>query len=285
MRFVRCDDVSAFYARVLPVLEKHEAQNNLMIGILERGARLGGTEEWLMATVEEESGSIALVVLMTPPQNLLLAGASDDGVARQALDALMDALHAQAIAFPGVLAEKSLVRAFEDRYAQRFGGAFAVEMEERVYQLTQVSPVRLVGSIREVTTQDMHYVPYWLTGFHDDAFGGRHDIDAEGAQSRIERGGLYVLEVDGMPVCLAGAARRTPHGRSIGPVYTPPYLRGRGYATSCVAQLSQLLLSEGNDYCALFTDLSNPASNGAYMKVGYQPVADFTQLRYDADAR
>lgn len=51
MRFVRSDDVRAFYARVLPVLEKHEARNNLMIGILERGARLGGTEEWLMAAV------------------------------------------------------------------------------------------------------------------------------------------------------------------------------------------------------------------------------------------
>lgn len=34
MRFVRSDDVRAFYARLLPVLEKHEARNNLMIGIL-----------------------------------------------------------------------------------------------------------------------------------------------------------------------------------------------------------------------------------------------------------
>ena len=46
MRFVRSDDVRAFYTRVLQALEKHEARNNLMIGILERGARLGGTEEW-----------------------------------------------------------------------------------------------------------------------------------------------------------------------------------------------------------------------------------------------
>ena len=40
------------------------------------------------------------------------------------------------------------------------------------------------------------------------------------------------------------------------------------------------LLDEGNEFCALFTDLSNPASNGAYMKVGYQAIGDCTQLKY-----
>lgn len=71
-----------------------------------------------------------------------------------------------------------------------------------------------------------------------------------------------------------------PHGRSVGPVYTPPYFRGKGYATSAVAQLSRLLLRQGNDYCALFADLSNPISNHVYQKIGYRPLCDYAQITF-----
>jgi predicted GNAT family acetyltransferase len=58
-------------------------------------------------------------------------------------------------------------------------------------------------------------------------------------------------------------------------VYTPPDLRQRGYATACVASLSQMLLDEGWQFCTLFTDLANPTSNSIYRKIGYKPVGDF----------
>ena len=33
--------------------------------------------------------------------------------------------------------------------------------------------------------------------------------------------------------------------------------------------------NERNKYCCLFTDLANPTSNSIYMKIGYQPIADY----------
>ena len=38
-------------------------------------------------------------------------------------------------------------------------------------------------------------------------------------------------------------------------VYTPPYFRGKGYASSCVAQISQMALDKGFTKCVLYTDL------------------------------
>ena len=283
MRFVRYDDVREFNARVLPALEAHEAENNLVIGILERGARRGTDGDWLMALIEGEGKDVILVALMTPPHNLLLAaadGATADTTA-QALDVLVCALAEEGVALPGLLAEKALARAFAARYECRCGGAFRVEMEERVYALRDVADVKQVGYIRPADGRDLFYLPYWLKGFRDDAFGTSSELQLEEAQRHIEGGELYVLEVDGMPSCIAGVARHMPHGRSIGPVYTPPFLRGRGYATCCVAQLSRKQLDAGSEYCALFTDLSNPASNGAYMRVGYRPLCDFTQMHYE----
>jgi len=54
-------------------------------------------------------------------------------------------------------------------------------------------------------------------------------------------------------------------------------LRGRGYATSCVAALTTRLLDSGKTFCCLYTDLSNPTSNSIYQRIGYRPVCD-TQL-------
>src|ERR671932_2648937 len=71
----------------------------------------------------------------------------------------------------------------------------------------------------------------------------------------------YHVWHDGRPVSLAGYSGPTPNGIRVGPVYTPPEHRRRGYASACVAALSQLLLDGSRRFCFLFTDLANPTSN------------------------
>ena len=64
----------------------------------------------------------------------------------------------------------------------------------------------------------------------------------------------------------------------IGPVYTPPEQRRKGYAGAAVAQVSQLFLDAGARVC-LYTDQANPTSNGIYQAIGYRPVVDQVNLR------
>ena len=73
-------------------------------------------------------------------------------------------------------------------------------------------------------------------------------------------------------MCTTGG--RTPHGIRIGAVYTPPVLRGRGYASACVAAASQSQLDAGRTRCFLLTDLANPTANHIYQAIGYRPVRD-----------
>ena len=75
-------------------------------------------------------------------------------------------------------------------------------------------------------------------------------------------------------------AGKTPNGIGINNVYTPPSLRRKGYATECVAKLSKQILEESNDYCFLFTDLSNPVSNSIYQKIGYRAVIDVDEIKF-----
>src|SRR5262245_45884779 len=86
---------------------------------------------------------------------------------------------------------------------------------------------------------------------------------------------LTVWERDAEVVSMAAVVRRTYCSSSISLVYTPPELRGRGYASVTVAALSQRELDAGRAWCSLFTDLANPTSNHIYTEIGYEPACDF----------
>jgi uncharacterized protein len=91
-----------------------------------------------------------------------------------------------------------------------------------------------------------------------------------------------VWEDAGRNVSMTGCASPTPNGIRIGPVYTPPGDRGRGYATSLVAAVSREQLSRGRTSCFLHTDLANPTSNAIYRRIGYERVCDSTVVAFDA---
>ena len=76
------------------------------------------------------------------------------------------------------------------------------------------------------------------------------------------------------PVSMAGWTGKTLNGVRVTFVYTPPEFRRHGYASACVAALTQRLLDEGNRYCCLYTDLANPTSNRIYQQIGYRAVCD-----------
>jgi predicted GNAT family acetyltransferase len=110
------------------------------------------------------------------------------------------------------------------------------------------------------------------------------DANVERALDDRIRGGpgaaLWVWERDDHVVAMAGYVGRTPNGIRVGPVYTPPEHRRRGYATSLVADLSRWLLEQGNRSCYLFTDLANPTSNAIYARIGYRRICDAVEYRF-----
>ncbi len=92
--------------------------------------------------------------------------------------------------------------------------------------------------------------------------------------------GLRIWE-DEQPVSFGGFGGRTPNGIRIGPIYTPPGHRRRGYASALTAEMTTELLAGGRRFCFLFTDLANPTSNSIYQRIGYRPVADLDQWSFE----
>jgi hypothetical protein len=92
---------------------------------------------------------------------------------------------------------------------------------------------------------------------------------------------MYVWVNGGKPVSMVCHTGPTPHGIRVSFVYTPPEQRRKGYASACTAALSRRLLDAGYQFCFLFTDLGNPTSNHIYQDIGYRPVCDVDEYRFE----
>jgi predicted GNAT family acetyltransferase len=159
-------------------------------------------------------------------------------------------------------------------------------MTQRIYELRQVFPPEGVpGYLRQARVDDIELLTDWVLGFNVDASLLPMELaEARGlAERRVEAGDIFIWENEVRPVSMAAKSRPTSHGITISLVYTPRALRNHGYASSCVAALSQQLLDAGWEFCTLYTDLANPTSNGIYQRIGYRPVCDSSEYHFDND--
>ncbi len=283
MKFQRYDNTQAFGADVYEVLLQHEVQNNLPIGFI-KNERKFDTTNWLMASIKDDNGSVVLTAACTPPFNIVMyeTGNKPDDAA---VICLSDALKEIGFVFPGVLAEQGLANRFAETYAGK--GTYESHMSMYAMRLDNVNPIRKApGFCRELTEDDLFFVPYWERAFGQECGVEYYEIPAHvtGVKKRLGQH-RHCIWIDNIPVAQAVKARSTENGAVINGVYTPPHYRGKGYASSVVAELSQMLLDRGSKFCCLFADAHNPISCGIYHKLGYVDQCVFEELKFTHGAR
>ena len=278
MRVERPTDVRAFLARAGAFLEAREAEHNLIFAVCS-GLTTNPevfVERPLFAIAIDDDGDVVSAAIQTPPRQVVLS----EGAAPDATAALADAL--APIDLPGVLGPSAASAEFAARWAAaRPGRATEPGMRERIYRLSAViSPRPAPGRARIAEAPDRDLLVAWIQAFSIEALGEpmlEAEVYADRWVARLGGRAAWLWEVDGEPVSFAGVSGPTPHGIRVGPVYTPPALRGRGYAGNVVASASQAQLDAGRQFVFLFTDLANPTSNHVYQAIGYEPVADVDQ--------
>jgi uncharacterized protein len=281
MKLERFANAADFYDRAKPTLLGHEACHSLILGIA--GQLIDHPElfreEPYLATVEEGAEVIA-AALMTPPFGPVLSL----GFVPEGLTLLAGDLHRSYPTLPGVLGPIDAARPFAESWKDLSRQPCRRKRADRVHRLEKVIPAAVVpGRLRRATGADRDLLTEWFVAFGKEALqevtdpgAASHSVDAYLSTQGM---GLYLWENE-EPVSVAGHCRPTPNGVTVNYVYTPPEHRNRGYASACVAALSQHLLDEGYRYCFLFTDLANPTSNRIYKAVGYEPVCDVDEYEF-----
>lgn len=273
MEVVQLSDPAEFLERTAPLLHEDEARHNLILGIAgtlcDHPERYDAYELWIV----EDRGSVHAAALRTLPYRLVLAG---DRV--QPLAAALSDL-------PGVVGTASNAEAFAAAWSTRTGATVTRSVAQGIYALERVIPPSPAGgSSRPARESDRELLLEWIRGFSSEL---GEEADEPSLHRMIDIRvtgdpdyGFVIWEDDGRPASLTGFGSPTPTGIRIGPVYTPPTLRGRGYARALVAEVSQAHLDAGKRFCFLYTDLANPISNRIYVDVGYERVCDSLQLDF-----
>jgi RimJ/RimL family protein N-acetyltransferase len=278
-------DVAEFLAAAGAFLRAERARNTVFLTVTEtmrvnpaqyRGgddadpARLPLFGWWTVA------GGVRCAFMHTPDFPVLLT----------ALPAAVAAdLAAQTLAgrpLTGVNAYPEAAKAFGAAWREQTGGRVAVHRRMRLYRLAGLSwPSPMPDGVpRTAGEGDVALLTDWLTAFGREVNDMERGDLAASIRERYSYGGLTLWEADGRPVSVAGLTRQAAGMVRVGPVYTPPELRGHGYASAATAEVSRTALAAGAEEVLLYTDLANPVSNAIYQRIGYEQVEDRVVLSF-----
>lgn len=266
------DNAQAFSHHVQDDLLRHEAEHNLLLGISHNLVRYPDRypEPPYLASVDS-NGQVLAVAIYTAPYKLVLSKAVD----LEAIQLIAQDLQARQWALPGVGGLVAEAKTFAQAWQTLTGQSYRLVMEMGIHQLTQVQPLPTAsGHLRLATEADRPLLLQWLTAFVAEIGEVVSETPEKMVEVGLKRQSIHLWE-DGVPVSWASGSQSLPEAARIGPVYTPPEYRRKGYASACVAALSQKLLDQGCNHCFLFTDLANPTSNHIYQQIGYRLICDW----------
>lgn len=277
MKIIHYKSAEKFLADNLAFLEVQEAANNLILG-LAFGMKKGkySMDGSLLFSILDGKRTL-FSALQTPGRNLTIFG--EEQAIGLAVSWLLPYCKEKRHTIPGIIGPKGLVSSFAQSWQSQTHMPWKLHLNQRVFQIDQVADITYAsGRFRQAQAKDQDTIAAWLIDFHLEAI--QDDIrgsELSKAQKMINSKRLFVWE-DQEIVSMAASTRATRHGITINAVFTPVPFRKKGYASSCVASLSQHQLDQGYQFCSLFTDAANPTSNKIYQNMGYYEVVKFQSI-------
>jgi len=160
----------------------------------------------------------------------------------------------------------------------------AIEEDEELYVLSLselvVPPALTSGALecRPPRPEEREMLCDWRLAYDIETLGGTDSIQhrrraAEILDAQIADGNAWVAVREGVPVSLSAFNACLPDIVQLGGIYTPPELRGRGYAKAAVAALLIVARERGASRAVLFT--SNPSAARSYRAVGFSRSGEY----------
>lgn len=279
MEFVTYDDAAEFLEVTAAVYEQDPVRHTIALTVLRQLAitPTSGVPRPLLVTIHDD-GALIGAAFRTPPWPIGVSG-----VPRHAMPALVDFLTAGGHEISGVSGPRPEADRFADLWTSATGQTSTERMAQRLYRLGSLRPPVVDGEWRHATEDDVPLLVSWRHGFIEDAHAPMADPDWPEGQLRrdLAVGRAHgIWTVAAKPVSYAAVTPPVGGMSKVSPVYTPRQHRGRGYGSAITAAVSRWALDNDATDVVLFTDLANPTSNSIYQKLGYLPVLDAVDHRF-----
>jgi ribosomal protein S18 acetylase RimI-like enzyme len=280
MTWTFTEDLKDFLAATGESLASRPVRNTLLLTVSATLGREGphayGTEPPLFGWWRGADGVVDGAVLWTPPAPMLVGALPTEAV--RPLARALDDDEVVAGRIPvGFQAEDeagAILAAEGDAGGAGFG-RLRTGVRHRLYRLGGLIPPSrtAAGRARLAAADDRELLVGWVRAFADDT-GQPGDRAEAVVDTHLGSGGLRVWEdAEGIPVSMAAVSPRVEGTVRLSLVYTPPELRGHGYAAAVTAEISAASLAAGTEEVLLFADVANPVSNRIYQRLGYEEVS------------
>ena len=143
------------------------------------------------------------------------------------------------------------------------------------------------STLRPITPDDLSLLTAWRETYIGEVLGQTGPAAKARAEAELAayllKDSHRLLQHHGQPVAMTGFNATLPEIVQIGGVYTPPALRGKGFARTAVALHLDEARRNGATRAVLFA--ANDAAANAYRAIGFQPAVPFTLFLLSAPTR
>ncbi|TLG14291.1 GNAT family N-acetyltransferase [Nocardia cyriacigeorgica] len=181
----------------------------------------------------------------------------------------------------GVEGPTAVAEAFAAHWCTVRGGKAVPAFATTLYRLGDLVAPTVPGTARQATEADLDLCMSWMTAMRVETGIPAGAPSEEALRKRIRAGAWWLWEDGGEPVSLVARQLASFGWSRIGPVFTPPVARGKGYASALTAHVSRTLRAESVEVC-LFADTDNALTNRLYQRLGFRPVDGYTAFRFEA---
>jgi GNAT superfamily N-acetyltransferase len=281
MRVHTTDSVEEYALEVSPFLEADPCARNVLLTVIESvrtsaAAFSAPPSFWWV----DDSGTVVGAASWTPPYPILVSTVPQDAAAELAA-AMIERASAIGVSPPGINGPEAAAGSVAAAWTQATDDTIE---RERLILLNELGHLVDVptppGGRRKALIDDVPMLGGWLH-----AFGAEIDVivgsDPRMTAERTVRAGGFDLWIDGgTPVCVVGH-RIAAQVLRVGPVYTPPEHRNRGYGRRLTYEVTATALARPDVTRAmLFTDAANPVSNSIYRQAGYEPRDRHVEIEF-----
>lgn len=268
MGIIRFDSADAYLASAGPLVEHDPARTAGLQAWVEGAKHADAAERRFMAIWR--SGEYTGAAHQRGEHPVVVGDSA--GVACIAFAEALADEHPQ---LAGVIGSRASCEAFAQRWQFRTGMAHRLQHELRHHVLDALLPSPDTdGSIRVAIADDREWLMAMQAAFTTETGlpalspqSARRTVDGWIVQQRIR---IWRAHED---VAFAGLSIAGPAAARVGPVYTRPAFRGRGYARALVGALCEELRAQQRRVF-LVTDVSNATSNALYARLGFVPLSD-----------
>lgn len=245
------DDLAGFHALVRPLLEADPVTHTVALTVLATLLRVPEATHAapLLVSVHEDEALLG-AALYTPPRGLITSA-----LPARCAPAVGEVLASVAPALPDATGPRPRAEAFTRAWSVTTGATVRKSMPQRLFALDRLArPVAVAGAARLSDRSEVVLLASWRSAFAAEATGGLRGAGTatEQTECSFDAGSAMLLwEVGGEPVAWASASAPVAGMSRIGPVYTPPEHRDRGYAGAVTAAAAAWALDAGARHVVL----------------------------------